>query len=171
MEEQINKKNIIYLFLILLLFFLFIYKGLILTGDEYLEEYKKFTDSARSSQSGMKKGFLNFNSNAIALNNSKKNEHSPLFKKLFDVLNNLENMKLNLGSNIHTLMTEDQKFVQNILKYFNHTDYNLTKEQINEIVLDAETFRNQRDKTNVDSILEGLTNNIEILRSITNENK
>jgi hypothetical protein len=161
MEEPINKKNIIYVFVILLLFFLFIYKGLILSGDEYLEEFNKFTDATKSIQTGMKKG-----GNVIAIGGNKKNldsQHSALNKKLFEVLNNLENIKLNLGSSIHAIKTNDDLLIQSLSKYFNNTSLDELKEDIKKI-------KDNRDKLNVDSILDALSNNLEKLRDIANEN-
>lgn len=166
MDESINKKNIIYVFLLLLLFFLFVYKGFILSGDEYLEEYIKYRDSSqKTSQIGMKKGggLINSNSNSNTnVSNPKKNEISLTNTKIYEVLNNLENLKLNLGSSIHSLKANENALLQSLNKIKDSDS-----KDINEII---EEINKKKNEVNFDTVLEGLTSNIEVLRNIATNN-
>ena len=109
MEDQINKKSIIFLFGFLILMFIFIYKGFILSGDEYVEELNNFYNFAGKQNSiTLKKGGAGQLSGSINLNSASKKDSSPLQKKFYDVLQNLEDLKLSLGSLKHSIKNDDR---------------------------------------------------------------
>ena len=64
MEETLNKKTILILFIISLGIFLFVYKGLFTSGDIYRFEYENFRLSLSShNNTSLKKGKGNYNNN------------------------------------------------------------------------------------------------------------
>ncbi len=156
MEEQINKKSIVTVFLALLIIFLFIYKGLILSGEEYFEEYNAFrTSTEKLNQTGMKKA---------GINSSSAPKSSYLQKKVYDVLQNLEDQKLNLGAMKHTLKNNELLLVENLNKIINSGNITMLKEIVNDVE------NNKDKKVNVDLIIDSLGSNIETLRVAVKEN-
>jgi hypothetical protein len=189
MEDQINKKNIIFLFGFLILVFIFIYKGFILSGDEYLEELINFNAYAGKGNSiTLKKGGAGQHSGSSSLNSASKKESSPLQKKFYDVLQNLEDLKLSLGSLKHSLKSNDFILIENLKKLLilnktsdiesknNFTVSNNTLQptvanfsQLKDIVSELQNNKDRKNYYNVDSLIENLSKNIESLRTTVKE--
>jgi len=54
MEESYKKRSIIIVFSVLLIFFVFLYKGIILSGDEYYKEYIKYSSNEAIKSTSLK---------------------------------------------------------------------------------------------------------------------
>jgi hypothetical protein len=194
MEDQINKKSIIFLFGFLILMFIFIYKGFILSGDEYVEELNNFYNfSGKQNSITLKKGGAGQLSGSINLNSASKKDSSPLQKKFYDVLQNLEDLKLSLGSLKHSIKNDDRVLIENFNKLLftgektstndnvsksNLTAYNITLQSqstvpnlshIKDIINEFQNTKNKKNYYNVDSMIETLSRNIESLRTTVKE--
>lgn len=194
MEDQINKKSIIFLFGFLILMFIFIYKGFILSGDEYVEELNNFYNfSGKQNSITLKKGGAGQLSGSINLNSASKKDSSPLQKKFYDVLQNLEDLKLSLGSLKHSIKNDDRVLIENFNKLLftgektitndnesksNLTAYNITLQSqstvpnlshIKDIINEFQNTKNKKNYYNVDSMIETLSRNIESLRITVKE--
>jgi hypothetical protein len=185
MEEQINKKNIIIVFSALLLLFLFFYKGFILSGEDYTEEYNSFVANLDSTKkSAMKKGNVNSNSGSSSLVNSGSQPGSYLAKKeikieqksLYEVMEALENIKLNLGAMKHNIKSKLNNLIKNVNEDF-ESEENFNKNET--ISINATVFKkysnlveelNKESENDIEKMWEGLEKEIETLRSISNNN-
>jgi len=54
-HSTMNKKNILMVFVGFTVVFLFLYKGFILSGDEYYDKYNELTNTSYSKTSSLKK--------------------------------------------------------------------------------------------------------------------
>jgi len=54
MEEPYKKRNILLVFFVLLIIFVFLYKGIILSGDEYILEYLKYSNDQLPKTTSLK---------------------------------------------------------------------------------------------------------------------
>ena len=174
--------------------FIFIYKGFILSGDEYVEELNNFYNFAGKQNSiTLKKGGAGQLSGSINLNSASKKDSSPLQKKFYDVLQNLEDLKLSLGSLKHSIKNDDRVLIENFNKLFftgektstndNESKSNLTANNITlqsqstvpnlshikDILNEFQNTKNKKNYYNVDSMIETLSRNIESLRTIVKE--
>jgi hypothetical protein len=180
MEEQINKKNIIFLFLTLIILFLFFYKGVILPGDEYLEEYNNFRNStSKQNLSSLRKGNLNIGTNSGST-------YTNLQKRLFEVLQNFEDMKLNFSSSLHSLKTNHNELEEGIEKLINVSleNFNITEindkdslQKQNALLVNTmkdilKEFKKTKYKNGINSfelLSDGLNSNVELLRNSIKE--
>jgi hypothetical protein len=164
MDEQINKKNIIFVFIALIVVFLFIYKGILLSGEEYYEEYTKFRNQAENQQTFLKKLGKKKADNLEITEDNNLNE----YKILSNILQQLDNVKLDLGSLDHFIKNKKHNNVENLekLKNLNNT-HNLTADILNEVI---ENIQNTNDQIMLENITDVLRLNIESLRSYINAN-
>ncbi len=165
MDEPINKKNILILFAFLVLIFLFIYKGVILTGEEYAEAYNHFRDVAiqKQNQSTLKKGKEKDQNGSTVANNLNNSN-------MYKVLQDYEDILLSFNSALHTIKTKDYKLEDYVEIFLNKTnnnsiDLNITTE-LNEFL---QGYKNERiiDQNTLNNIYEKLTENIAALRNTT----
>lgn len=173
MEEPINKKNIIYLFLTLIVVFLFFYKGVILPGDQYLDEFNNFRNSTnKQNLSSLRKGNLNTANNSASNTNVNMN----LQKKLFQVLQNFEDMKLNLSSALHSIK-KDQNSLEDKLEKLISAEVDKQSEpekiqilkNLKEILKDLKVPNNKNGINSLEIFGENLNSNVDLLRNSINE--
>jgi hypothetical protein len=177
MEEPINKKNIIFLFFTLIVIFLFFYKGVILSADQYLEEYNNYRNStARQNISSLRKGNLNTATNS----GSSSSVNSNLQKKLFQVLQDFEDMKLNLSSSLHSIKTNQNELEEKLEKLITTQTDNQIENQsqsqntqlintLKEILKDLKTTKYKDGINSLETISDNLNSNLDMLRTSINE--
>jgi uncharacterized protein YdiU (UPF0061 family) len=158
MDEQVNKKNIICVFLLLIMLFLFIYKGIILSGEEYLEEYIAFRNQAEK-QTFLKKLGKKTKSESLEINE----ENDDREKLLGNLLTQLDNVKLELEALGHVIKNKKQDVIEKLDKLNNDTN----KETIKEVI---ENIKNTNDQTSLENITEILNVNIKVLRNYIKNN-
>jgi hypothetical protein len=195
MEEQINKKNILIVFSALLLVFLFFHKGFILSGEEYTEEYNSFLANLESSKkSAMKKGSAKENQGSSLSGNLGSQPMTILNKKeikieqksLYEVMEALENIKLNLGSMKHNIKSK-LNLLNNVINngneefetlldktklenFYNSTELiNTNSSMIRKYSNNIEEL-NRESENDIEKMWESLEKQIEILRSMSNSN-
>jgi hypothetical protein len=150
MDEQINKKGVIFVFLSLILIFLFIYKGIILSGDEYAEALAEYKLDDRGFGLKKRKGLGGGDVEDVPVNSNQN--------KLMNTINQLENIKLELNALGHSIKTKKIGIIEMIEK--NVTDV--------ESIVDV--LKSRSDEETLDSLLENLNVNINSLRNITYDN-
>jgi len=172
MEEPINKKNIIFLFFTLFVVFLFFYKGVILPGDQYLDEYNNFRNSTtKQNISSLRKGNLNTASNTASSSNVNLN----LQKKLFQVLQNFEDIKLNLSSALHSIK-KDQNLLEEKLEKLISAEADKPSEpekilisSLKDILKALKVANYNNGINSIESIADNLNSNVDLLRNSINE--
>ena len=130
-EISYNKKNIIILFISMIIIFLFIYKGFILDSNHYLKEYKNYLISINASEYYFNK--INKNKN----NNNNKNIGNWKIQELLLKIKNYLNNSINI----------DEKIKANLAKV--KTSKNL---KLKFIINDTNEYLNQRKKGYIDLI-------------------
>ena len=116
-EISYNKKNIIVLFIIMIIILFFIYKGFIADSNQYIKEYKNYLISINASQYSFDK----LNKNKI--NNKRKIKDD---KKIHNIL-------LKMKNDLNYSIIMDEKIVTNLtlIKYSKNSKL---KHVINDIV-------------------------------------
>jgi hypothetical protein len=155
MDEQINKKSIIFVFIMLILAFLFIYKGVILSGEEYYEEYINFRNQAEGQTVLGKLGKRNKADLGISEDNRE-------LKLLGSVVSQLDNVKLELDALGHMIKNKKQSVKDKL------DSLRLNNTAIVENIV--EIVDNVNDQNSLENIMEMLNVNIKVLRSYINEN-
>ena len=116
-EISYNKKNIIVLFIIMIIILFFIYKGFIAESNQYIKEYKNYLISINASQYYFDK----LNKNKI--NNKRKIKDD---KKIHNIL-------LKMKNDLNYSIIMDEKLVTN-LTLIKYSKNNKLKHVINDIV-------------------------------------
>ena len=116
-EISYNKKNIIVLFIIMIIILFFIYKGFIADSNQYIKEYKNYLISINASQYYFDK----LNKNKI--NNKRKIKDD---KKIHNIL-------LKMKNDLNYSIIMDEKLVTN-LTLIKYSKNNKLKHVINDIV-------------------------------------
>ena len=116
-EISYNKKNIIVLFIIMIIILFFIYKGFIAESNQYIKEYKNYLISINASQYYFDK----LNKNKI--NNKRKIKDD---EKIHNIL-------LKMKNDLNYSIIMDEKLVTN-LTLIKYSKNNKLKHVINDIV-------------------------------------
>ena len=116
-EISYNKKNIIVLFIIMIIILFFIYKGFIADSNQYIKEYKNYLISINASQYYFDK----LNKNKI--NNKRKIKDD---EKIHNIL-------LKMKNDLNYSIIMDEKLVTN-LNLIKYSKNNKLKHIINDIV-------------------------------------
>ena len=116
-EISYNKKNIIVLFIIMIIILFFIYKGFIADSNQYIKEYKNYLISINASQYYFDK----LNKNKI--NNKRKIKDD---EKIHNIL-------LKMKNDLNYSIIMDEKIVTN-LTLIKYSKNNKLKHVINDIV-------------------------------------
>ncbi len=116
-EISYNKKNIIVLFIIMIIILFFIYKGFIADSNQYIKEYKNYLISINASQYYFDK----LNKNKI--NNKRKIKDD---EKIHNIL-------LKMKNDLNYSIIMDEKLVTN-LTLIKYSKNNKLKHVINDIV-------------------------------------
>jgi hypothetical protein len=164
MDEPINKKSIIFLFMGLILIFLFLYKGLVLSGDEYNKEILLFRNST-TTQSILKKTKLG----------SKDKAKENLISNLTSVIQENENLYLELTSLNNGRKTKELKYVSILESIYNITENNSNITQFNASIItqlkDAlKEIKDPKQNEELENISDRLNINTDLLRNITKYN-
>jgi hypothetical protein len=156
MEEQINKKSVFFVFIGLILLFLFIYKGVILSGEEYYEEYVNFRNQAEKQT--VLKGKRSKSDNLEINDNDEKTEYIVLL----NIVSQLENVKLELNSLDHSLKSKRQSINEKLEQIKNESNSHVVQSII-------ETVENANNQNGLENIIDVLNVNIKVLRKYINE--
>ena len=131
-EITYNKKNIIILFISMIIIFLFIYKGFILDSNHYIKEYKKYLISINASEYYFNKIDKNkINNNKNTNNDAKKLQELLLKIKIY--LNNSINIDEKIKNNLSKENASKNLKLKYIIKHINN-------------------YLNQRKKNDIDLI-------------------
>ena len=131
-EITYNKKNIIILFISMIIIFLFIYKGFILDSNHYIKEYKKYLISINASEYYFNK----IDKNKINNNKNKNNDAKKLQELLLKIkiyLNNSINIDEKIKNHLSKENASKNLKLKYIIKYINN-------------------YLNQRKKNDIDLI-------------------
>ena len=168
MEENVNKKNIFILFLLLVLTFLFIYKGIVLSGSEYYEAYNSYKKIVNNNSTILKK--TKINDNNIKSNN----------KKMYELLSNFDDDNQELTSFKHSLILKHQKIISDLnILIDDSQNSNKTLIEIKDELINIKNNFNiyekniQGNKTEAESledIIDKLELNIQSMRAYFNKN-
>lgn len=170
MEETLNKKTILILFIISLGIFLFVYKGLFTSGDIYRFEYENFRLSLSShNNTSLKKGKGNYNNNN---NQNGKNYKNKIPIEYSAIDNGLMNIKSVIQNSIH----KNENIIKDLnLIIENNKDENITikhiqkfMKEIKNIKHNIEEIKSLKDKlTTLDLKVDEVLINFEKIRNIT----
>ena len=137
-EISYNKKNIIILFISMIIIFLFIYKGFILDSNHYLKEYKNY--------------LISINASEYYFNKINKNKNT--WKSLIYIYNNknignwkIQELLLKIKNYLNNSINIDEKIKANLAKV--KTSKNL---KLKFIINDTNEYLNQRKKGYIDLI-------------------
>ena len=167
MEENLNKKTILILFIISLGIFLFIYKGLFSNGEIYRYEYENFRISLSShNNTSLKKGKGNYNNN----HSSKNKNKIPIEYSIID------NGLLNIKSAIQNSINNNENIINSlnlIIEQFNND--NITEEkiknfkkEINKMKQSINEIKSSKDKLkSLDLTMDEVLINFEKIRNFT----
>ena len=167
MEENLNKKTILILFIISLGIFLFIYKGLFSNGEIYRYEYENFRISLSShNNTSLKKGKGNYNNN----HSSKNKNKIPIEYSIID------NGLLNIKSAIQNSINNNENIINSlnlIIEQFNNdsiTEEKIKnfKKEINKVKQSINEIKSSKDKLkSLDLTMDEVLINFEKIRNIT----
>ena len=167
MEENLNKKTILILFIISLGIFLFVYKGLFSNGEIYKFEYENFRISLTShNNTSLKKGKGNYNNNPSSKNKNK----IPIEYSIID------NGLLNIKSAIQNSINNNENIINSlnlIIEQFNND--NITEEkiknfkkEINKMKQSINEIKSSKDKLkSLDLTMDEVLINFEKIRNFT----
>ena len=116
-EISYNKKNIIILFITMIIILFFIYKGFIADSNQYIKEYKNYLISINASQYYFDKLDKNKINNKIKIKDDKK----------------IHNILLKMKNDLNYSIIMDEKLVTN-LTLIKYSKNNKLKHVINDIV-------------------------------------
>jgi hypothetical protein len=150
MDEQINKKGIIFVFISLIVIFLFIYNGIILSGEEYAEALEQFRLNEKSYGLKKRKG--------LGANDIEDQPVDTMTYNLMNIIIQLENIKLELNALGHSIKTKKIGIIDMLEK--NKTDIGAI----------LEVLRSKSDEEGLYVLLDSLDTNINNLRNITLDN-
>ncbi len=150
MDEQINKKGIIFVFVSLIVIFLFIYNGIILSGEEYAEALEQFKLNEKSFGLKKRKG--------LGGNDIEDQPVDTMTDNLMNIIIQLENIKLEFNALGHSIKTKKIGIIELIEQ--NKTD----------IAGILDLLRSRSDEEGLDALLDSLDLNINNLRNITLNN-
>ena len=127
-EITYNKKNIIILFITMIIILFFIYKGFIADNDQYIKEYKNYLINISAPQYYFDK----INKNKI--NNKRKNNdeekiHSILLKVKNDLNNSIkmdEKVITNLSLMKYSKNNKLKNIIKDIVEYLNYQKQNFS---------------------------------------------
>ena len=163
MEDNGNKKTVVFLFFIMVGMFLFNYKGFIKNNDNYLVEYKNYIDSLSNNKSNLSwlKGTKIKNENSTHFNKS----------KIPPEIMTMDNTLLDMKSLLNVLRDKNQKLYDYTNQLYellslnskNGSELNQTIDQIYQMIKGA---KNEFDieKSQIDKNIDELTTNLEQLR-------
>jgi transcription initiation factor IIF auxiliary subunit len=167
MEENLNKKTILILFIISLGIFLFIYKGLFSNGEIYRYEYENFRISLSShNNTSLKKGKGNYNNN----HSSKNKNKIPIEYSIID------NGLLNIKSAIQNSINNNENIINSlnlIIEQFSNDNINEEKiqnfkKEINKVKQSINEIKSSKDKLkSLDSTMDDVLINFEKIRNFT----
>ena len=167
MEENLNKKTILILFIISLGIFLFIYKGLFSNGEIYRYEYENFRISLTShNNTSLKKGKGNYNNNPSSKNKNK----IPIEYSIID------NGLLNIKSAIQNSINNNENIINSlnlIIEQFSNDNINEEKiqnfkKEINKVKQSINEIKSSKDKLkSLDSTMDDVLINFEKIRNFT----
>ena len=167
MEENLNKKTILILFIIALGIFLFIYKGLFSNGEIYRYEYENFRISLSShNNTSLKKGKGNYNNNPSSKNKNK----IPIEYSIID------NGLLNIKSAIQNSINNNENIINSlnlIIEQFSNDNINEEKiqnfkKEINKVKQSINEIKSSKDKLkSLDSTMDDVLINFEKIRNFT----
>lgn len=163
MEDNGNKKTVVFLFFIMVGIFLFIYKGFIKNNDNYLVEYKNYIDSLSNNKS-----------NLSWLKKTKiKNENSTHFNKtkIPPEIMTMDNTLLDIKSLLNVLRDKNQKLFDYTNQLYellslnskNESEHNQTIEQIYQMIKEVKN-EFQLEKKQIDKNIDELATNLDQLR-------
>ena len=167
MEENLNKKTILILFIISLGIFLFIYKGLFSNGEIYRYEYENFRISLSShNNTSLKKGKGNYNNNPSSKNKNK----IPIEYSIID------NGLLNIKSAIQNSINNNENIINSlnlIIEQFSNDNINEEKiqnfkKEINKVKQSINEIKSSKDKLkSLDLTMDEVLINFEKIRNFT----
>jgi hypothetical protein len=134
MEDQINKKGVIYVFIGLIVIFLFFYRGLVLDNSDYVEQYKKLVNDGNNNSDKMKTNMKHTAEKEIFSPPLKKDEASLTQDALKSELKNkLEEIKGEIDSFYSSLKLENDTFEKKIKELKAQNDPNLLELKIKDM--------------------------------------